>query len=379
MRILFGLLFVFQLQAQTALYVNGNMRIHDEGKLGVHTDWINDSPMDQNLGLAGFYGNRHLQLQGQVMPVVYDLEVMNPAHVSLYNSLGVSNNLNLIEGSIRTDRSDENVSLQFNPEAFHTGSGNDTHINGYASVIGQLNFEFPLGANGTYMPLTAISNTRAMTAQAIYRPENPNSPINGGLSFPTTQRHFTIDNVSEIEFWQLDATTLTAVTLPWLTHSLIDQIVEDLDKLTVVGFSKATGLWVDLGKTNVGGDLRTGTITSDYFIPDEYSAIALGSLGDISRLTKLDDYFMSPNGDGINDALTIPETEDSPNNKLTIYNRYMVKVFEQENYTDEFKGIANNESLLPEKGKLLPSDVYFYLLTLHDVDREYQGYLYLSN
>ncbi|NNK21656.1 MAG: gliding motility-associated C-terminal domain-containing protein, partial [Flavobacteriaceae bacterium] len=42
--------------SQTALYNSGNLRIHQEGQLGFHTDLVNDGPFDENVGLTGFYG-----------------------------------------------------------------------------------------------------------------------------------------------------------------------------------------------------------------------------------------------------------------------------------------------------------------------------------
>ena len=65
--ILFFLLAV-TVSAQTALYNNGNLRIHNGGTIGFHTNLINESPMDNNLGLAGFYGTQLLTISGNVTP-----------------------------------------------------------------------------------------------------------------------------------------------------------------------------------------------------------------------------------------------------------------------------------------------------------------------
>ena len=50
--------------AQTALYNSGNLQIHQDGQLGLHTNLINDGILDQNLGLAGFYGDAPLTASG---------------------------------------------------------------------------------------------------------------------------------------------------------------------------------------------------------------------------------------------------------------------------------------------------------------------------
>ena len=41
---------------------------------------------------------------------------------------------------------------------------------------------------------------------------------------------------------------------------------------------------------------------------------------------ELDNYYMTPNGDGQNDVLTIEGIENSPNNSLQIFNRYGVSM-----------------------------------------------------
>ena len=90
----------------------------------------------------------------------------------------------------------------------------------------------------------------------------------------------------------------------------------------------------------MGGDLSQGFVTSDSFIPDEYDIITIGNLAVPKELLELDNFIVTPNGDGINDVLVIPELEQSPNNILRIYNRLGLKVFEMENYTNQFNGIS---------------------------------------
>ena len=82
--------------------------------------------------------------------------------------------------------------------------------------------------------------------------------------------------------------------------------------------------------------------------------------------------------DGINDVLVIPELASSPNNKLQIFDRNGIKVFERENYRDEFAGVANVDGLVLNKEAGLPEGVYFYLASLLDLALEYQGFLFLD-
>ena len=92
----------------------------------------------------------------------------------------------------------------------------------------------------------------------------------------------------------------------------------------------------------------------------------------------LGDYFLSPNGDGINDSLVIEGMEESPNNSLRIFNRFGQIVFEQINYVDEFVGVSNRNNFVINRDIGLPEGVYFYVATLDDLELEYQGFLFLD-
>ena len=81
-------------------------------------------------------------------------------------------------------------------------------------------------------------------------------------------------------------------------------------------------------------------IESDSFVPDDYDIITIAGFAVPTRLIELDNYLVTPNGDGANDFLQIPELELSPNNRIRIFDRNGLKVFEKDNYTNEFTGFA---------------------------------------
>jgi gliding motility-associated-like protein len=96
-------------------------------------------------------------------------------------------------------------------------------------------------------------------------------------------------------------------------------------------------------------------------------------------LISTDNFIVTPNGDGINDALEIPEIALSPNNTIHIFDRYGLKVFEMQNYTNtEFTGVATTNNFVIAKDKGLPSGVYFYILSLDDINLDFQGFFYLA-
>jgi gliding motility-associated-like protein len=94
----------------------------------------------------------------------------------------------------------------------------------------------------------------------------------------------------------------------------------------------------------------------------------------------------SPNNDGINENFVIENIENRtcyPSNKVEIYNRWGILVYETNNYDNNvnaFKGISEGRTTL-NKSDQLPAGTYFYLLEFTDdqgINYKRDGYLYLS-
>ncbi len=76
----------------------------------------------------------------------------------------------------------------------------------------------------------------------------------------------------------------------------------------------------------------------------------------------------TPNDDNSNDALIFPCLDDTyRENKLMVFNRWGDKVFEQENYQNDWKGTHN--------GQNLPPATYFYIIELGEGNEPVQGYV----
>lgn len=63
---------------------------------------------------------------------------------------------------------------------------------------------------------------------------------------------------------------------------------------------------------------------------------------------------ITPNGDGVNDALEIEGIARFPSNEISVYNRWGAMVFQTQNYQNDWYGTWN--------GKPLPDGTYFYVL-----------------
>ncbi|RRQ47797.1 gliding motility-associated C-terminal domain-containing protein [Maribacter algicola] len=377
--VLFGL---GGLSAQTALYNIGNLRIHDGGNLGFHTDLINEAPFDENRGLVGFYGD-NVSVFGTVVPLFFDVEVAVENDLILTLGLDTGNNTNFIFGDVFTPKTNPAVYYNFLADAFYNGEGNLQKINGYAAITNKQDFMFPVGSNDALRPLTLNSESVNPFAKCAYFFQNPGtqSVIPGNFNIETLD--VDIAAVSNMEFWRLEGSVPSTISISWNRDSNMANLTDDATTIIPVGWSKVSQRWINLEATFVTGDLEQGFTTSATFVPNDYEIVTLGvSQIPFEPLEKevltLDNFFVSPNGDGINDRFFVEELAESPNNMVRIYDRFGLKVFEQANYVDEFDGFSNVGNIVFGREDGLPVGVYFYTIDMLDLGLKYQGFLYLA-
>lgn len=381
-KILLGfLLLANTIAAQDAVHNYGNIQIHDNGLVGFHMDVINNGAFNQNKGLVGFYSfNKALAISGGSNPVFYDFEVAVDNDLYIYNTVGVQNNANFITGDIVTPRETSEVNINFLNDSFYNGDTDFTKIDGYAAISKKSEFTFPIGQFDKIRPLTIESIGSNDYAKSAYYYEDPNTPSAFNTNFSTFIKENQALVISEFEFWHLESTVPSKVTLTWDQESYANLFGTDIKDIRVVGWSIIDKIWVDLGNTNVNGDLINGSVTSEEFIPSDYEIITIGGQTDFLAILDnimLDNYYMTPNGDGINDYLEIEGIEGSPNNQLEIYNRYGRLVFSKSGYSNEFTGLSNVNGVV-SKNIGLPSGIYFYIVHLNELNYKHQGYLHLT-
>ena len=93
---------------------------------------------------------------------------------------------------------------------------------------------------------------------------------------------------------------------------------------------------------------------------------------------------ITPNNDGINDFFKIQGIECFPENRLQIFNRYGVKIYDEKNYDNQqvvFDGKSTGRATLSSDSGV-PSGVYFYVLEYKDEEgnaHKKQGDLYINH
>ncbi|MFH6962647.1 gliding motility-associated C-terminal domain-containing protein [Flavobacterium plurextorum] len=92
---------------------------------------------------------------------------------------------------------------------------------------------------------------------------------------------------------------------------------------------------------------------------------------------------VSPNGDGINDSFLIKGLDKFPDNRVQIYNRWGVKVYDAKAYNEKdnmFFGFSEGRDTI-KKDEGLPAGTYFYILEYKKGEETLKrsGYLFINN
>lgn len=74
---------------------------------------------------------------------------------------------------------------------------------------------------------------------------------------------------------------------------------------------------------------------------------------------------ITANGDGFNDVWNVQNIEFYPENKVSIYNRNGMLVYDMESYNNSWMGTFNNEQL--------PDGTYYYVLEFTDTGDTIKG------
>jgi len=84
---------------------------------------------------------------------------------------------------------------------------------------------------------------------------------------------------------------------------------------------------------------------------------------------------ISPNGDGKNDYFRVPDFYYYKDLSIKILNRMGEVVFEASSYDNSWDGRGNQGRY---NGQILPVGVYYYFITIHDIGKDVNGYIYLN-
>jgi len=383
-RLIYSLYLIsFQLFAQTAFHNFGAISIHENGKVGFHTNLINDGNFYFNKGFEGIYSDKEELYVSGINKIRFNNFELDVSHdLKLYTSLDINGDMLFTSGRVITPRDNDKISFNYKDDNIYAGVNNSNYIDGYATVSNSSSYILPVGDKYDMRSIKINVQSKNSKFKGAYFFENPNFPDYINNQFSTDKKQLILSKINDVEFWYLSGTEATEVTLSWDPNSKINQLTSDVNNLRIVGWDKTKNKWTNLGNKVVQGNLSSGTITSKKFNPNNYASLTLGTIATENPSkgnfnVEYHNFGISPNGDGINDVFVIEGLDLSLNNTLKIFNRWGALVYHKKNYKNNWDGRADN-TLTLEKSKKLPSGTYFYVITFAKIHKKWRGYIYLN-
>lgn len=193
-------------------------------------------------------------------------------------------------GIIATERTAPFGVLHYHLQASVTDANDANHVDGYVSNVREddADFTFPIGDAGKLRPVTISNRASGVTYRAAYYFVSPDvASLPFGAPFPVADRAADVERVSTVEYWDIDGSSATNITLTWNADSDLNTLTGGvLSNLAIVGYNPATNKWESLGGTATGTLAGTGSIEVTGVIPDNYAAFTFGTISsDIPDLT----------------------------------------------------------------------------------------------
>ena len=345
----------------------------NDGDLYVYNHYNNDGIVTFTAGtttgmtrMKGLFGFQNLSGVNamQWFNCEFDNALIQPAfHLS--NQVSVSGSADFFQGIV--DNDDFGGLMIFENGANHFNVDDASFVDGFVRKNGNELFRFPIG-DGNQFRYASISN-----------PSNPNDAFTGKYVLEDSNPlypHVNVDSnitlIDNAEYWSVEKTTGSSnifLTLTWdedTTPSAIYSL--PYEEIHIVRWDVGLNKWVDEGGI---ADSTTKEVTTIINPLTEYGIFTLARVRVVvpcSGETLVVKNLISANEDTFNDSLSIVGIEDCPNNKVEIYNRWGVKVYETTAYNSNgnvFKGYSQARATVSTDSKL-PDGTYFYFVEVFD-------------
>jgi gliding motility-associated-like protein len=213
----------------------------------------------------------------------------------------------------------------------------------FLSVAFDANYLY-LWSNGA--TTNAITTTQSGNYRVTVTSVNGCSDVDAADVFVLNQDNVTISNDTTVSLgYPVELVVTGGATYLWTPASGLDNPTSATPIATPDETTTYTVTISDLNGCNLELSV-TITVTEDF------------SLG-IPNL-------ISPNGDGINDVWNIFNVETYPGTSVIIFNRWGSKVWESDDYANDWTGTSQN-------GNELPDGTYFYVIQVGGSDRVFKG------
>ena len=177
-------------------------------------------------------------------------------------------------GRVVTDRSRPAEQLHWLAGS-STGAAADRHVDGYAAWSGSGPFHLPLGDGSKLRPAGVVGDCSTRFVAAYFGGDPAAASLPAGAPFSTTALAADLSGVSSLEYWDINGSSATPITLTFDAASNLSASVTDLSQLFVAGWDGSR--WVNLGRAASSGSLGgSGSISSPPVVPDQYQAYTFG-------------------------------------------------------------------------------------------------------
>ncbi|MEM6768324.1 MAG: T9SS type A sorting domain-containing protein [Bacteroidota bacterium] len=256
--------------------------VQNEGQIYFQANLVNHGVIscgDCVMGTTYFAskGDSLQRIYGSQPIEFFDVVLDNEDGVEVGVEVRIVNSLFFQQGSIYTDKNELSHYVHFLEGAIYEQVSEEKYVDGYVRKTGIETFTFPIGEANRLMEVTIYPRNTLDVFQAAFFEGDPNEAvIPQGSPFPTTSYDdSSIYQVHAKEYWDIDGTTSTPLSLSWDENSGLWELVDDISQLGVVGWDGKQ--WISLGTTGVSGDLSRGTVTSEAHIPNDYTAFTLAN------------------------------------------------------------------------------------------------------
>lgn len=357
----------------------------NDGELFVYGHFNNDGSVSFSPGQAtgltrfeGMYGPQ--EITGEMPSEFFDVAFNNPATQPAFRLSGdmdIYGRAEFTDGIVAVVTGESLVT--FGLEATHEQVSDNSFVDGQVRKTGDAPFSYPIGNGGYYRRASQSGLSDAeghFTSQYIMEDSN------------TRYSHFNKEERIEIidnrEYWEINRTSGMSdmvLSLTWHDETTPSDILDEEDGKTIhiVRWDESRGLWVNEGGVENREEQLVTTAVSGYGI------FTLAKVLDEEKPDNSLEVYngISPNGDGKNDFFYLKGIEHYPDNIVEIYNRWGVLVYEAKGYNNtdvRFDGYSRGRATI-NKGKLLPTGTYFYILKYKSEDgraKDRSGYLYIN-
>lgn len=241
------------LSVNNSITISSGSLISNNLAISLKGNWQNDGGFTAGTSSVTFNGTSAQSILGASSTTFNSLNISNASGVTCSMPVNVTGSLTLTSGLLNT--STTNI-LSLESTAGATSGNSSSYVNGPMQKTGSTAFVFPIGKGGRWARIGIGAPSSSTTFKAEY--------FNTGAGYYVTATTPTpvLNNVSTLEYWQLDRTVGTGdaqVSLYWESASF-SQITDcSTTDLRVAHFNTTTSRWENTNNVVTTAGTCTGS------------------------------------------------------------------------------------------------------------------------